>query len=337
MAETFRLLGRVDMELRDLLGAGHARFLTLANTRKFDSVLSEVARGKLYCGIAITEPGVGSDLSGLQTTATLDGLGNYVLNGTKQFVSRITEASHFIVLAATKVAKQESRISAFLLPKDTANLTIEVMAPSGLERVSWGKITLREALIPAAARIGGEGRAIALFQQHFSYWRTMMAAAAVGCAEAALDSTVELLQNRHSFGGPIGRFTHLQLGLAKNVAQLRMAWLLVEDVARMMDAKGMNRRPWPVYDAAMVKAEAVEIAIAATEWSMNALGGASYNVAEDVNKRYRDLLGMRFADGTTDVLRGQVARSVLGERLYELSLNRKTGEKLSDDAHRRYW
>src|SRR6185295_6520356 len=110
-----------------------------------------------------------------------------------------------------------------------------------------------DVAVPRAARVGGEGEGFQLFVRHFTYWRTMMAAAAIGCGRGALDQAIAWLRQRHAFGGPIGRFTHLQQALAQHVARLHMAWLLVQASAARLDARQ------PAYaDAAMAKAEAVE-------------------------------------------------------------------------------
>jgi alkylation response protein AidB-like acyl-CoA dehydrogenase len=332
MAQLFCLCGRHDVELRDLVGAGHARLMTLCPTRRFDSVLSAVARGAAYCAIAVTEPDVGSDLRALATIARrVDG--GYLLDGTKQHISRIRECTHFIVFAAVKRATNEPSITAFLIPRDAAGLETEPMRPSGLGAVAWGRVFFRQVNIPLASRIGGEGQGLSLFRRHFCYWRTMMAALAVGSAQATIDQTAVRMKTRHAFGGPIGRFSHLQQAMAHWIAHLRMAWLLVESVADQIDT-----HVWPTADAAMLKAEALEVSIGATEWAMSVFGGAGYDAATGLEKRYRDLLGLRIADGTTDVLRSQVARAFLGERLYDLSLNRSpTGGRAGDTQSRRFW
>ena len=332
MASLFRLCGRRDAELRDLVGAGHARLLALAPTRRFDSMLTAVARSAAYCAVAITEPDVGSDLHSLATIARqVDG--GYVLDGTKQHISRISECTHFIVFAAVKRATKDTSITAFLIPRNAAGLEIELMRPSGLGMGGWGKVFLRQVNVPLASRIGGEGQGLSLFRRHFCYWRTMMAALAIGSAQAAIDQTAARMKTRHAFGGPIGRFSHLQQALAHWTARLRMAWLLVESVADQIDA-----HTWPAADAAMAKAEALEAAIGAIEWAMTVFGGAGYDAATGLEKRHRDLLGLRIADGTTDVLRSQVARAFLGERLYELSLNRlPIDERAADTQSRRFW
>jgi alkylation response protein AidB-like acyl-CoA dehydrogenase len=336
MASLFHLCGRLDLELRDLPGGGHSRLLALAPTRRFDGLLQQVAAGSSYCGIAITEPDGGSDIRSLSTTArpVKDG---YRLDGRKQHISRIKEASHFIVFASVRRQTAiEPLITAFLVPQDATGLTVEAVEPMGMTAMSWGKVLLREVHVSHCSRIGGEGQALSLFQRHFSYWRTMMAAVAIGSAEAAVEQAVVQMRTRTSFGGPIGRFSHLQQGLAEHVARLKMAWLLVEHVTALIDSP-IDSQPWPVFDAAMAKAEAVEAALAATEWTLSTFGGAAYATETGIDKRYRDLLGLRFADGATDVLRSQVARAALGERLYELSLNRRTSDELDDAPRRRFW
>jgi alkylation response protein AidB-like acyl-CoA dehydrogenase len=332
MALLFCLCGRRDAELRDLVGAGHARMLTLAPTRRFDPMLKAVAKGAAYCAVAVTEPDVGSDLRALTTMATpVDG--GYLLDGTKQYILRIEECSHFIVFGGVERGTGERLITGFLVPRDSFGLTTELMRPAGLATATWGRVQLRGVTVPASSRVGGEGQGLSLFKRHFCYWRTMTAALAVGSAQAAIDQTAERMKDRDAFGGPIGRFSHLQQALAQWTARLRMAWLLIEDVASQLDA-----RRWPVADAAMLKAEAIETAIGATEWAMTVFGAAGYDAATGLEKRHRDLLGLRIADGTTDVLRSQVARALLGERLYEISLNRQPiSERNGDIQSRRFW
>lgn len=145
-----------------------------------------------------------------------------------------------------------------------------------------------------------------------------MAAAAIGAAQMALDRCKERLQNRQAFDGPIGRFTHLQQEYARHAARLYMAWLLVQSTALRLD-----KQAYCYIDAAMAKAESVEVAIAAVQWAMSIHGAEGYCVSTGLEKILRDLLGLRIADGTPDVLRGQVARGLLGETLYSHSLGRQ--------------
>jgi alkylation response protein AidB-like acyl-CoA dehydrogenase len=164
MARLFCLCGRRDAELRDLVGAGHARLLALVPTRRFDAVLSAVARSAAYCAAAITEPDVGSDLRALMTTPSpVDG--GYVLDGTKQHISRIGECTHFVVFAAVRRPTKNPLITTFLIPRDSPGLEIEPMRPSGLGAALWGRVFLRHVNVPLASRIGGEGQGLSLFKR----------------------------------------------------------------------------------------------------------------------------------------------------------------------------
>ena len=159
-----------------------------------------------------------------------------------------------------------------------------------------------------------------------------MAAAAIGSAQEAIDQTVLWLQRRMAFGGHVGRFTHLQQELARHTARLHMGWLLVSETARRLD----ERLPASA-DAAMAKAEATEVALAAADWAMRVHGARGHTADFDLQHRVRDLMALRIADGTTDVLRGQVARSVTGDDLYDESLGRQAPLQRRVVQRRRYW
>ncbi len=333
MAELFSTFGYIALDLRDVPGAGHARLVSLASGRQHDEFLRRVAVGEAYAAITITEPNTGSDLHAIETTATPTATG-YTLSGTKRFVARLRQATHLIVFARVPRPAMEDRLSVFLVPANSPGVLIGDLQSSGLNGVSFGQVTFDSVEIGRETRVGGEGEGLTLFLRHFSYWRAAMAAAAIGCARAAIDQTISWLRDRNAFGGPIGRFTHLQQGLAKHTARLHASWLLVQSVMARLDQRSVA-----FADAAMAKAEAVEWALHAVEWAALVHGARGYCSATDIEQRLRDLLGLRIADGTTDVLRGQVARAVLGNDMYELSLGRKVDEQEMQKwkMSRRFW
>jgi alkylation response protein AidB-like acyl-CoA dehydrogenase len=315
ISEIFALFGMIDLNLRDVPGVGHARILT-KNTEKFSGVLNGILNGTEYCGVAITEEGAGSDLHELATIALPDKDG-YILNGKKCFIARIAESSYFIVFAHVIRENGYKRLTAFLVFKDQPNIVYEEMNCSGFKGVSWGKIEFRNIFIPKSMRIGGEGEGFKIFIQHFTYWRTVQSAAALGSAYAAFSQAVEHLQNRKCFGGLIGRFSHLQQELAYHISRLNMCWLLTQKIMENLDK---NR--FQFYEACMLKAEALEIAIKVVMWSMKVHGARGCLEDNLLEKRLRDLTALRIADGVTDVLRGQVAKSIIGSELYEFALGR---------------
>ncbi len=334
MVEIFAHCGRLALDLRDVPGAGYGRILLQARTRHFDDLLRQVAAGTAYVAVAITEDEAGSDMHGLTTTARPVAGGGYVLCGHKRFVARLAQSTHVVVFTHVTRPATDRTLTAFLVPLDSPGLRLVELDGTGLRGVSFGGLALDEVCVPHAGRVGGEGEGFQLFVRHFTYWRTAMAAAAIGCGRGALDQAVVWLRQRQAFGGPIGRFTHLQQALAQHVARLHMAWLLVQATAARIDAHQ------PAFaDAAMAKAEALEAALAAADWAMTVHGARSHTTLLDLEQRVRDLQALRIAGGTTDVLRSQVARAVLGSELYELGLGRGRGAAQDDPplGSRRFW
>lgn len=314
LMDVFRFFGRLSLDLRDVPGLGHGRLLSLVGHHHFDEPLNRIASGVSFAAVCITEASGGSDLHSLRTVAVRHGDG-YLLNGRKQFVSRLRQADFYIVFA--KLADLDHGLTVFLVPALTEGLVVEDIPALGLTGCSWGALALDEVYVPRSQRVGGEGQGFSLFSAHFTYWRCAMAAAAIGAAEAALDAARLRLQTRMAFDGPIGRFTHLQQEYAKHASRIYMAWLLVQNTSTRID-----RKLHSYVDAAMTKAESLEAAIAAVQWAMLVHGAEGYAVNSELGKSCRDLLGLRIADGTTDLLRGQVARGLLGEQLYSQSLGR---------------
>jgi alkylation response protein AidB-like acyl-CoA dehydrogenase len=317
MAYLFELCGQFDLDLRDVPGLGHGRIL-IHNPKineYQEKILSNVTKAQDFIAIAITEENTGSDIRNIQTNAKKVPEG-YVLNGAKLYVARLEQASQVIILAKTVPSDYES-ITAFIVPLNCEGLQVTSLNALGLQGISFGGLELTNVFVREEMRIGDEGEGFKLFNEHFTYWRIAMAASAVGCGRAALKQAVNWLKTRNAFDGPIGRFTHLQQDLAKHHAYLEMAWLLVITAMEKLDS-GQSA----YVDAAMVKAEVVEIALDASDWAMKVHGAKGYTDSLDIEKRVRDLMGLRLADGTTDVLRGQVARKLLGEDLYAITLGR---------------
>lgn len=315
MIDVFRFFGALSLDLRDVPGLGHGRLLSLVSGESFTPFLRSIASGSSFTAVCVTEASGGSDLHSIQTTAVRC-QGGYRLSGRKQYVSRLRQADLYLVFA--NVAMLERGLTVFLVPASADGIVINDFAAHGLRGCSWGALELNQVFVPKNQRVGGEGQGFSLFSTHFSYWRCSAAACAIGAAQTALDYSRKRLQARHAFGGPIGRFTHLQQEYARHAARVHMAWLLVHSTAQRLD-----RRAYCYVDAAMAKAESLEVAIAAVQWAMLIHGAEGYCADLGLEKVLRDLMGLRIADGTPDVLRGQVARGLLGETLYSESLGRQ--------------
>ena len=152
----------------------------------------------------------------------------------------------------------------------------------------------------------------------------MQSAAAIGCGEAALQQMADRIKERHAYGGPIGRFTHLQQPLGEFTTKLQMAMALAREAAVLIDQGN--------YDAASplvngIKAEGVEIALAAADAAMRAHGALGYSRQVDLGDRVRDLMGLRIADGTTDVMRMEVVRSAFGAEFWTMAIRSYKSEE----------
>lgn len=326
MMVVFHAFGRMSLDLRDVPGLGHGRMLAIPlESSGLSSFVHRIACAESFPAVCVTEEAEGTDLHGLQTTA-MRVPGGYEITGAKSFVARLRQADIFIIFARHPGAKPE--LTAFLVEANAPRVLIRDIASLGLKGISWGAVTFDRVFVPTSRRIGREGEALALFSRHFAYWRCATAAAATGAAEVAMEMAKESLHKRTTFWAPFGRFRHLRQQYAFHAARLHMARLLINEAASRIDAGHDG-----YVDAAMAKAEAIEISIEAVQWSMLVHGAHGYSVEAGLEKALRDLLGLRIADGTTDVLRGQVARALLSEELYARSIGRPVKRSQTVETH----
>jgi alkylation response protein AidB-like acyl-CoA dehydrogenase len=152
----------------------------------------------------------------------------------------------------------------------------------------------------------------------------MQSAAAIGCGEASLEQMAKRIKERNAYGGPIGRFTHLQQPIGEYTTKLQMAMALAREAAQLIDQGKYNDATKLVSG---IKAEGVEIALAASDAAMRAHGALGYSREVDLGDRVRDLMGLRIADGTTDVMRMEVVREVHGKEYWEMAIRRDKATK----------
>lgn len=318
MIEVFRHVGRANLNFRDIVGGAHARPLLHSKNEKVKEIVRLVATGKGYVAIAITEPEVGSNVAGITSTSKKVE-GGYLLTGKKLFNARLEQATHVIVFAQGTTAVA-GKLSVFVLPLDTPGLHVEKLEAHGLTGNSFGGLTFDKLFVPDDYLIGKDGDGLRIFFEHFLYWRLMQTAAAIGTAEDALDQMAARLKTREAFGGPIGRFTHLQQPIGQHSIELRMAYALATDVAVQIDA-GDYEGARPLICG--LKAEGVEIALRAVDAATRAFGGEGYSTRVDLGDRLRDLNGLRIADGTTDVMRMEVVRGLFGREFWDMAVEVK--------------
>lgn len=315
--EIFRHAGRHNLNLRDVVGGAHGRPLTQCNTSIARETLAKIITGEAYIAVAITEPEAGTDMKQMQTKAVRDGDG-FRLTGRKLWNARLREATHVVLYTLATKGERGER-TAFLLPIDHLGLRIVDRQAHGLTGNSFGGLEFDDMYVGRENLIGEDGDGGKIFDDHFLYWRLMQAAAAIGCGEAALDQMADRIASRNVFGGPIGRFTHLQQPIGEYLTKLRMAMALAREAALLID-EGNYKAAAPLVNG--LKAEGVEIALAACDAAMRAHGALGYSHDVDLGDRVRDLMGLRIADGTTDVMRMTVVKAMpdIGEDLWKMAI-----------------
>ncbi|WP_197529487.1 acyl-CoA dehydrogenase family protein [Botrimarina mediterranea] len=313
--DIFRHAGRYNLNFRDVVGGAHSRPLLNSDDPAVLEVVRQVARGDGYVAILLTEPSAGSDLKALATEAVkVDG--GYRITGEKRYNARLAQASHMLVFAQVP-EDPPGWLTAFLLPSDAQGVAIKTLEAHGLAGNSYGGAVFDGVFVSEAMRIGDQGDGSKLFFEHFPYWRLMQVAAAIGTGEKALEKMAARIATREAFGAPIGRFTHLQQALGQSTTELRMAYALACDAADQLD-RGDYRGARAMISG--LKAEGVEAALRAADAAMRAHGGMGYSDEVDLGDRVRDLMGLRIADGTTDVMRMDVVRQAYGEEFWEMAI-----------------
>lgn len=322
MLEVFRHAGEHNLNLRDVVGAAHGRPLAKSNSAYAKRVLNDILAGKAYVAVAITEPEAGSDMRAMESRAIKVGDG-YALSGQKLWNARLRQATHVVLYTLATNGKPGAR-TAFLLPIDHPGLQITDEYAHGLTGNSFGGLKFNDMFVGPEYLLGEDGDGGKIFNEHFTYWRLMQSAAAIGCGEAALQQMADRVKDRQAYGGPIGRFTHLQQPIGEYTTKLQMAMALAREAAELID---QGR-----YDVASklvngIKAEGVEIALEASDAAMRAHGALGYSRQVDLGDRVRDLMGLRIADGTTDVMRMEVVRSVYGYEFWNMAIRSYKSEE----------
>lgn len=312
--ELFRHAGRINLNLRDVVGSAHGRPLAKASVPLAEEVLKKLVAGKAYVAVSITEPLAGSNPKEMRSKAVRCE-GGFKLTGRKLWNARLRQATHIVLY--TLATNDDKKQSAFLIPIDHPGLKVIERYAHGLTGNSFGGLEFDDMYVSDEHLIGEDGSGWDIFTEHFQYWRLMQAAAAIGCGEGALEQMAERLKTRQSFGGPIGRFSHLQQTLGEYHTKLRMALALAREAAALID-EGDFAEAKPLVDG--LKAEGVEIALSASDAAMRAHGAMGYSRQTDLGDRVRDLMGLRIADGTTDVMRMSVVKSTFGSELWKMSV-----------------
>lgn len=276
------------------------------NDAQKEKFLRPLANGEKLGAFGLTEPGAGTDASGQQTKAIVDG-DEYVLNGSKIFITNGKEADIYVILAMTDKSKGNHGITAFIVEKGTPGFTFGTKEKKmGIRGSATYELIFTDCRIPKANLLGQEGKGFSIAMQTLDGGRIGIAAQALGLAEGALEATVAYVKERKQFGRPIGKFQNTQFQLADMATKVKAAQLLVYRAAMAKD----TQKRFSV-EAAMAKLYAAEVAMEVTTKAVQLHGGYGYMREYDVERMMRDAKITEIYEGTSEVQRMVISADLL--------------------------
>ena len=273
-----------------------------------DQWLRPYASGEKLGAYALTEPGNGSDAAAMRTTAVRDG-DEYVLNGTKAWITNAYEANGFVVFAATDRSAGHRGVSAFLVEAGTPGFSLGKKEDKlGIRASSTAQLFFENCRIPAANLLGAEGQGFKIAMSTLDGGRIGIASQALGIAEAAFRAARDYSVERKSFGKPIAQHQAIAFKLADMATRIEAARLLTHQAAMLKDSGG-NYGPV----SAMAKLAAAETAMWVTTEAIQVFGGNGYVSEYPVERHFRDAKITEIYEGTSEIQRIVVARAALKE------------------------
>ncbi|HHV10951.1 MAG TPA: acyl-CoA dehydrogenase [Clostridiales bacterium] len=279
------------------------KFGTPAQKEKY---LVPLAKGEKLGAFGLTEPGAGTDASGQQTKAVLDG-DHYVLNGSKIFITNGKEAEIYIVFAMTDKSKGTRGISAFIVEKGYPGFTFGTKEKKmGIRGSSTYELIFEDCIVPKENLLGEEGKGFGVAMQTLDGGRIGIAAQALGIAAGALEATIAYVKERKQFGKPISAFQNTQFQLADMATKVDAARMLVYRAAMAKD----TQKKFSV-EAAMAKLYASEVAMEVTTKAVQLHGGYGYTREYEVERMMRDAKITEIYEGTSEVQRMVISASLV--------------------------
>ena len=271
-----------------------------------EKYLVPLAKGEKIGAFGLTEPGAGTDAAGQQTTAILDG-DNYILNGSKIFITNGGVADTFIVFAMTDKSQGTRGISAFIVEKDFPGFSIGKKEDKlGIRASSTTELIFENCIVPKENLIGREGKGFGIAMKTLDGGRIGIAAQALGIAEGAYEESVKYMKERKQFGRPLSAFQGLQWMIAEMETKIDAAKLLVYKAAWLKQ----NKLPYSV-DAAKAKLFAAEVAMEVTTKAVQIHGGYGYTKEYPVERMMRDAKITEIYEGTSEVQKMVIAGAAL--------------------------
>ena len=289
--------------------------LTFGTPEQKEKYVPNLASGKKLGAFGLTEPMAGTDAQGQQTKAVLDG-DEWVLNGSKCFITNGKEADVYIVIAVTGKVEKRGRtmkeISAFIVEKGTPGFTFGVKEKKmGIRGSSTYEIIFTDCRIPKENLLGKQGKGFNIAMHTLDGGRIGIAAQALGLAEGALETTIAYVKERKQFGRSIAQFQNTQFQLADMATKVKAAQLMVYRAALKKDEYQAGAKVSYSVEAAMAKLYAAEVAMEVTTKCVQLHGGYGYIREYDVERMMRDAKITEIYEGTSEVQRMVISGALL--------------------------
>ncbi len=282
--------------------------MKFGNEEQKKEYLTPLAKGEKLGCFALSEPNAGSDAARQQTTAVQDG-DNFILNGTKNFITNGKEANIAIIFAMTDKAKGHKGISAFIVPTDVKGFTISRLEHKlGIRASSTAQIMLEDMKLSKKNLLGNVGDGFKVAMSTLDGGRIGIAAQALGIARAAMEESVEFAKQREAFGQMIHNFEAIQWMVADMATRLDAARLLTLRAAYLKDKKTRFTK-----EAAMAKVFAAEAAMWITTKAIQIHGGYGYTTDYPVERHFRDAKITEIYEGTSEIQRLVIAANMFKE------------------------
>jgi acyl-CoA dehydrogenase len=259
----------------------------------------------ILCSFALTEPNAGSDVSGIETTASRHG-DDYVINGSKMFITNAGHASWVVVFASTDKNAGHRGLSAFIVPTDVDGVVVEKhLDKMGQRATDTSALAFQDVKVPASNRLGEEGQGFKIAMQTLDHTRPGTAAGAVGVARAAFEHAVEYSKERVQFGQPVAMNQGVNFLVADMAAEIEAARLLVWQAAWLLD---QGERA--TLQSSYAKRFAADTAMKVTTDAVQIFGGYGYIKEYPVEKLMRDAKLFQIYEGTSQIQRLVIAREI---------------------------
>ena len=303
---------RVDLGLAHALESTFfgTQLLQLAGSEEQkQKYLAAICRGDLRMGVAITEAGAGSDVTSVSTEAVKDN-GDYIINGTKMFITNATLADFLIVLCVThpEKPKKHERFSTLIVETNRPGYEANILhGKLSLRPSNTGEVAFKGVRVPKANLLGKEGRGFYNIMEFFNRTRVQVAALGVGTAQGALDKAVAYVRRREQFGNPLGAFQLVQGKIAEMVTMTEAARSICYRAASKLDSGS----PDPALSS-MAKWYCAEVAVKVADEAIQLHGGYGILEEYDVAHYWRNAKVLEIFEGSKEIEKIIIGRKILG-------------------------